>query len=369
MQLVEELAVLGLAQERDDARSHARPDVLELLELLLRDGEKGLEVGIATGQNTGARGSHVADAQRKELVAPRSRTAGGDSVDQVACRLGRETLELDEILDAQAVQVGEVAYQPLFDKQAYVLRSQSGDVHGVARSKMLQAAFELLRTARVLATNRHLVFDFDQRRLARRATFREAKALFLAGALLLDDARHLGNHVSTALDHDGIADAYTETTDLVAIVQRGTRDRDAVQPHGLEVGGGRHSTGTAHLNDDVVESGLGLSGFVLESDGPTRCLGSRTELALLGQRVDLDDDAVDLVFQLVAFGAKGVDGREKRVHVGAMHALRIDRKAALTQALQHLPVRAQPVRLRLDQLVHEPRHRPFRHLVTIEHLQ
>jgi hypothetical protein len=62
----------------------------------------------------------------------------------------------------------------------------------------------------------------------------------------------------------------------------------------------RDASGAPDVDRDVLEPRGDLLRRVLEGDRPPRRFGSRAELALQQQAVDLDHDAVDLVLDVVA---------------------------------------------------------------------
>ena len=86
---------------------------------------------------------------------------------------------------------------------------------------------------------------------------------------------------------------------------------------------GRDPTGAPDVDPDVEELGRDLLGRVLVGDRPARCARGGAEPALHGDLVDLDDDAVDLVLDVVAVlavvvdvGLDALDGVDDAVAVG-----------------------------------------------------
>ena len=97
----------------------------------------------------------------------------------------------------------------------------------------------------------------------------------------------------------------------------GARDGGAADEDGSECGDGRDLAGAADLEEDVFEFGDAGARGELVGDGPARRFAGEAEAALLRDGVDLEDDAVDLVRELVAelFGFVDefegvVDGRD-----------------------------------------------------------
>src|ERR1035441_3202199 len=78
----------------------------------------------------------------------------------------------------------------------------------------------------------------------------------------------------------------------------------------------------------------GLSRGVLVGDGPARGFGGKGELALLVHGIDLDDDAIDFVRQIFAFGFPGIAESEDLVDGLADLAVRLDLEAERAQFLE-----------------------------------
>ena len=135
---------------------------------------------------------------------------------------------------------------------------------------------------------------------------------------------------------DGVALAHVFATDLVDIVQRGARDGGAGNRHRVELGDRREHTGAAHLDADFAQDGLLFLGRKLKGNGPARRAGSKAQVELLLEAVDLYDHAVDVVVQITAvlkrLGTELVDlgGR------GATGNVRVDAKASVAQPVEEL---------------------------------
>ena len=93
---------------------------------------------------------------------------------------------------------------------------------------------------------------------------------FTLGAVTqIDDrAEHLGDHITGLADHHRVADQHTLAFDLRTVVQRRQAHRgpgDAHRGHERERG---HPSGSAHVDPDVHQRGLGLLGRVLVGHRP-----------------------------------------------------------------------------------------------------
>src|SRR5262249_10069187 len=114
------------------------------------------------------------------------------------------------------------------------------------------------------------------------------------------DADYFWNHVSRALNHHRIAHLQTEPGDLVFIVQGGARYLDPADLDRCEPRDRRQGSGAANLYIDVLNRGDCLPRGIFECNGPARRFRRETKPDLLLDRVHFDDDAVDLVRQIVA---------------------------------------------------------------------
>ena len=72
---------------------------------------------------------------------------------------------------------------------------------------------------------------------------------------------------------------------------------------------GRDASGAPDLDGDVQQPGADLLGRVLVGSGPAGHSGGVTEAALEGMVIELEDDAVDLVDEVVAVGGVVLDVR------------------------------------------------------------
>ena len=128
-----------------------------------------------------------------------------------------------------------------------------------------------------------------------------------AVAQLDDRAEHLGDDVAGLAQHDGVADQHALGLDDVLVVQRRLPHdaaRDARRLHDRER---RRAPGAPDRDDDVEQLRVDLLGRVLVGDRPARRAARRTELVVQRELVDLDDDAVDLVLDVVAVLAVVLD--------------------------------------------------------------
>ena len=119
-------------------------------------------------------------------------------------------------------------------------------------------------------------------------------------------------------------------------MQRGARDGGAGNRHWVELGDRREHTGAAHLDADFAQDGLLFLGRELKGNGPARCAGSKAQVELLLEAVNLYDYAVDVIIQITAMlerlGTELVNlgRRGAACHVG------VDAKAGAAQPIEEL---------------------------------
>ena len=113
-----------------------------------------------------------------------------------------------------------------------------------------------------------------------------------------DRADHLWDHVAGPLDDDDVAFADVLAVDVLLVVERRGRDRDAADRYGLQLRPRVERARAADADMDPLQRRLRPVGRPLEGFGPARPFMKRPEPGLLVERVDLDHDAVDLVVEL-----------------------------------------------------------------------
>ena len=97
-----------------------------------------------------------------------------------------------------------------------------------------------------------------------------------------------------------VADLDVEPLDLVLVVQRRAGDGRAGEQRRFEMRDRRQRSGSADLDADVEQLRRRLPCRIFVGDRPTRGFCRRSEFLLQRGRIDLYDDAVDLVIERVA---------------------------------------------------------------------
>src|SRR5690606_1517739 len=146
------------------------------------------------------------------------------------------------------------------------------------------------------------------RRAADRTGVREVIGDRLGRPFLEHHPHDLRDHVSGALDHDGVADAdidrlvaadgragRVDALDVVFVVEGDILDHDAADTDWGEARHGRQRAGAADLDIDALDGRGRLLGRELVRHGPARLAGDKAPAALQLEVVELVDDAIDIV--------------------------------------------------------------------------
>jgi hypothetical protein len=152
----------------------------------------------------------------------------------------------------------------------------------------------------------------------------------------------LGDDLAGSSDDDPIAGTHVLLPHLVLVVQRRGGDRDSPDEHRLEAGEWRRRPCGTDGHLDVEQRGHLLLGGQLVRDGPARCPGRGPELALVGEIVDLDDDAVEFVVEFVAASGVLVDvGDDAGDTVGDDAGVVVDRQSQIGEPVEGGVVRTE----------------------------
>jgi hypothetical protein len=242
----------------------------------------------------------VADREADEQPPERSVAGRLDAAQDLVDLLLGEAAQAGEGVGGQRHDVAHVAEPARVEQRDRGLVAQPVDVERAATGEVEHRLAQLGRAGhRVGAAGVGLALRTHEVGAALGAPGRHGELVLGAVAQVGDRGQHLGNHVTGPADHDDVADQHALAAHLVLVVQRRAGDRDAADVHRLEHRERRHPPGPADVDRDVEQPGVGLLRRVLERDRPPRRLGGRPEPALEPEVVDLDDDAVDLVLDVV----------------------------------------------------------------------
>ena len=146
----------------------------------------------------------------------------------------------------------------------------------------------------------------------------------------LFESTHLQNlrdDVAGALHAHRVADAHVLARDLVLVVQRGVGDDDAADRDGAQFGDRRQRAGAADLDLDRLDDRRRLLGREFVGDRPARTARDEAEPLLQGERIDLVDDAVDVIAERRALRLDRAGNERSSPAPNAEPRQRIDRQA------------------------------------------
>ena len=122
-----------------------------------------------------------------------------------------------------------------------------------------------------------------------------------------DRPQDLRDDVAGLAHDDHVPDAHALAGHLGGVVEGGAGHRRAGDEDRLHHAEGRDAAGASDLDGDVQQAGTDLLGRVLVGGGPAGHSGGVAQAALKGVVVELEDDAVDLVDEVVAVGGVALD--------------------------------------------------------------
>ena len=212
-----------------------------------------------------------------------------------------EALEREQLLAGERVEVGGVGDQPVRGELADRALAEALDVHRPARGEVDDPLVALVRARRLDAAGVGLALEAHERAAERaRARRRERPRPAASGPHRQHRADDLGDHVAGLAHDHRVARPDVLGAHLVLVVQRRHADRRAADEHRLEHGERRRPAGAADRHLDVAQQRRALLRRELVGDRPPRRPRRRAEPGALLDVVDLDDDAVDLVAEVVA---------------------------------------------------------------------
>ncbi len=165
----EELAVLGLGEEEEDAFGDLGADVLGLDELLPPRRLERREGPEARRQSLGQPLADVADAEGEEKAGEAARFRGLDLAEEVPGALRAQPFEGDEVLQAKGVKVGDGADELGAEELVDDGLAQPVDVHGPPAGEVEDGFPDAGRAGRVLAARDDLALGPEDLRAADRA--------------------------------------------------------------------------------------------------------------------------------------------------------------------------------------------------------
>lgn len=209
---------------------------------------------------------------------------------------------------AQVVDISDVFEIALFDEAVDGRLAEAFDVHGRAADEVQQVVFELRRAVRILAADVGRVLHADGGRTADGARIADAERLGACGALRFYDFLDFRDDFARFVDADGVADAHIEAVDEVLVVERCALDTRAAEADGVKDGRRRDAARAADGKLDFANDGFLFLGRIFVGDGPAWHFARCAEFFAVDEVVELHDGAVDVVGEVAAALADGLDG-------------------------------------------------------------
>jgi len=279
----------------------------------------------------------VRDVQPEEHPEERLRLRPLNRFDGVPSRDLPVAVELLELVGGQTVEVGHRAEEPLFPEPADELLPDPLDVH--RSTHPVDERLEAARGTRAVGAAVHdLALRLDDVSAAKRA-FRRHLERLRPLRVRQDGADHLRNDVARTLDDHHVALANVFPIDVLLVVERGRRHRDAAHVHRFQLRPRVQVPRPPDTDVDLRELGLRRQGGPLEGASPTRPRVESAKPPLLVHRVDFDHDPVDLVVQVDPPRLPGPAGLRDLLDRLEALGVRVRAKAALAKPLEELPLR------------------------------
>src|SRR5439155_13467718 len=130
-----------------------------------------------------------------------------DIFEKLGSALLAHSLQLEEVVELEGEDVGEVLDKTRFEKLVGERLAQAFDVHRAAAGKVSEEAEDLGRTGAVGAVAHRFAFRTGDRRITDGTDLRHLEDFFVAGPAAQNRSNYLGDHLACTLDDDGVADA------------------------------------------------------------------------------------------------------------------------------------------------------------------
>ena len=142
-QLLDDLAAGGRENRRGSLSAMIGPMPLISASAFGRGIHQRIDGAEFLGQQVGHAIADMLDRQARQQAAQAALFAGGDAVEQVLGRLLAHAFQFEELLQCQAVQIGNAVDQAAIDELIDDFVAQPLDVHGIAAGKGAEDVFDL----------------------------------------------------------------------------------------------------------------------------------------------------------------------------------------------------------------------------------
>ncbi len=154
----------------------------------------------------------------------------------------------------------------------------------------------------------------------------------------MQDGYYFRDHVAGALNRDDIPDPDVEPSDFVLVVQGCAAHDDAGNADRFKFGDRRQYTGPADLDHDRVNPGFFAARGEFHRDGPARAARNLAQFGLQGERIDLDDGAVDFERKRIAHVAEFMESAKDFVTAVDKPDRRRNPEAPAAHPIQKFPL-------------------------------
>ena len=169
----------------------------------------------------------MTDTQSKEQLVQLVLLALGQSCKQVISRLFTHTLQLQQILLAQAVQIRSIAHQACIKQRIDNRRTAAVDIHRITADKVNEALASERWAVRIGAADSCLLTLTLYAPAAFRADAGDFYLFFVTGTLFNYYAQYLGNNFTGLVDDNPVTDADILGADKILVMQCCTADNAA----------------------------------------------------------------------------------------------------------------------------------------------
>ena len=205
----------------------------------------------------------------------------------------------EQLLPGQPIEIGRRLHEPALDEEFHEFIAERLDFHGALADEVDETGLPLRRTTPTSRTE--MVGALRQHGSpALRASDRHGPGDAFRSPDAGDDFHDLRDHVAGALDFHAVAGLRIERPDHSLVVQGGAAHGDAGHQNRFQPRHRGQLSGPTHLDDNTDERRLGLPRRELEGDRPARVSGSFSQLALVGQPVQLHHRPVKFDLKPVA---------------------------------------------------------------------
>ena len=239
------------------------------------------------------------DAETVDEAGEFRRSRGVDRPDEVRGGLLCEAFQFHQLRRLESEQLRDVADHSLPDEEVGGLFSQSFDVESMPRPEVLNPPGQLRGAGEQVGAERVRAAGL-QDSPARGTLVGHDPGFRALAARLLDPLQDLWNHIARPLHPHPISLSNVLASDLFPVVQVRAAHCHAAQFHRAHEGDGSHDAGPPHAGEDVKEPGDLLPRRELEGERPAGVVRGLADFVARGDVVEFDDDAVDLVLEVVA---------------------------------------------------------------------